>query len=441
MNQAGLSLEQAPPIAVPLRFFLSAPLFALIAVALLAWHGPGLFSSRWNLPLLAATHLLTLGFLGMAMLGALMQMLPVIAGTAIRHPSRVATLTHGLVSLGVLMLAAGFALHHALLLKLALLFLGTGLAFFIAVVLANLRRALPSNVTARTMRLAIVGLLITATLGLILGSNHVSGWWIVRREIFTNLHLTWGMLGWVSMLVIGVAYQVVPMFQLTPAYPDRIKRWLAPALFGLLLTWSLIMLQDGGLTPTARFAAGLLPAAALTLFAVTTLRLQLQRRRKLPDVTLNFWRFGMASILIAALLWLASHFTPLDAASRINLLLGILMVTGFAMSVVNGMLYKIVPFLVWFHLQSLKLGWRNVPNMHQILSEKRMRPQMRLHFAAVALLLATALGIQPLAYLAALAFGASNLWLWLNLLHAYRIYRRLARNKPVTTEGAGQAGQ
>ena len=35
-----------------------------------------------------------------------------------------------------------------------------------------------------------------------------------------------------------------------------------------------------------------------------------------------------------------------------GMLLGVLMIVGFAMSVINGMLYKIVPFLVWFHLQS-----------------------------------------------------------------------------------------
>ena len=99
------------------------------------------------------------------------------------------------------------------------------------------------------------------------------------------------------------------------------------------------------------------------------------------------------------------------------------------MSVVNGMLYKIVPFLIWFHLQSFKLGWRNMPNMRQILPEQCTRPQMWLHFAAVPLLLAAAAGMPRITYLAALVFGISNLWLWFNLLSAYRIFPRSALGK------------
>jgi len=39
------------------------------------------------------------------------------------------------------------------------------------------------------------------------------------------------------------------------------------------------------------------------------------------------------------------------------LLAGLLFLIGFAVSVVTGMLYKIVPFLAWFHLQA-RLGYK-----------------------------------------------------------------------------------
>ena len=38
--QSGLSFDQAPPISVPFRFFLTAPLFLLAAAVLFAWQGP-----------------------------------------------------------------------------------------------------------------------------------------------------------------------------------------------------------------------------------------------------------------------------------------------------------------------------------------------------------------------------------------------------------------
>ncbi len=107
-----------------------------------------------------------------------------------------------------------------------------------------------------------------------------------------------------------------------------------------------------------------------------------------------------------------------------GLLLGVLMIAGFAMSIINGMLYKIVPFLVWFHLQGRR-GTRGgaVPNVREIMPEASTRPQMWLHFAALAALLGAIVFPGIFAYPAALLFGASNLWLWLNIVAAGRIYR------------------
>ena len=52
-----LSFENAPPFSAPLRFFLTAPLFAVLAGLLLVIEGPVVFASRWTPGALAATHL------------------------------------------------------------------------------------------------------------------------------------------------------------------------------------------------------------------------------------------------------------------------------------------------------------------------------------------------------------------------------------------------
>lgn len=63
MNTAHLSLDQAPGISTPLRFFLTAPLFAIVAAVLLLFTGPEILQDRWLPETLALTHLLTLGLL------------------------------------------------------------------------------------------------------------------------------------------------------------------------------------------------------------------------------------------------------------------------------------------------------------------------------------------------------------------------------------------
>ena len=89
-----LSFENAPPFAAPLRFFLTAPLFAALAGLLVMIEGPALFASRWTSGTLAATHLLTVGFMLQVMLGALIQILPVVAGADLPRPLALARAVH-----------------------------------------------------------------------------------------------------------------------------------------------------------------------------------------------------------------------------------------------------------------------------------------------------------------------------------------------------------
>lgn len=160
----------------------------------------------------------------------------------------------------------------------------------------------------------------------------------------------------------------------------------------------------------------------------------------MPDVTMSFWRGGMLCLLLAITLWLAGQIFQWGGDVKYGLLLGLLMIVGFAMSLVNGMLYKITPFLVWFHLQSKrKPGEPIAPNVRLILPEIRARRQMWLHFTAFTALMAAVLQPSIFFYPAAMLFGASSLWLWLNLASTWRTYHQvnaLIRESRQTTNAA-----
>jgi hypothetical protein len=74
--------------------------------------------------------------------------------------------------------------------------------------------------------------------------------------------------------------------------------------------------------------------------------------------------------------------------------------------------------------------------MKQMIPERAMRGQMRLHFAALALLLAAVLW-PALAPPAGLAFSASCLWLEWNLVGAARVYARFRER--IRAAAAGRA--
>lgn len=136
------------------------------------------------------------------------------------------------------------------------------------------------------------------------------------------------------------------------------------------------------------------------------------------------WTTGMLCVLLAALAFAAATVQPaIERAGFYDIALGVLMIFGFATSVVNGMLYKVVPFLLWLHMQEQARTPAGVPHLHRILQRSWQRLQSRIHLAALALLLSSTVWPEGLARIAGIAAALSFALLWWNLLSALRVYR------------------
>lgn len=418
IDTRGLSLDQAPPFHIPARFFLTAPLFVLLAGLLLLWEGPSLLASRW-LPLaLAMTHLIVIGYLGLLMCGALLQMLPVVLGAPVPAVRWVGNLTHPLLSLGALFLAGG--LGYGLPWSLAWGAVASALGFicFLLPVTLALWHARGEPGTRRALRAAALALLVTLLLGLVLSTfllgllplGNFTGW--------VNAHVIWGLLGWVGLLVIGVAVQVIPLFFVTPPYPALARAWLAPLLLILIVLASLAEVRGWDLTAT--LALGTV-GAGFVLFALLTLWLLVRRGRRRLDPTLLHWGTAMLSVVAAFLAWM------LNAPPT---LVGILLLVGVGLGLPAGMLFKILPFLAWFHLQHRQLASGRfdlrIPHMGSLLAVNWARTQFGLHLLAL-LLGMVALAVPALARPAGLVLFLSGLVLEGLLVGVVLRYRRASR--------------
>ena len=431
---SGLSLDQAPPLSVPLRFFLTAPLFGIAAALLMLISGPEIFVNRWSPLMVALTHLITLGFISMVMIGAMQQLLPVLVGSPVKRPVLISSVLHGSITIGVLLLAAGLLLDQQPLLTAAFLALGVCFTLFLVVTLNCLFSAESKSDSVTAMRLSVISLAIAMSVGICVGLGLTVDAAIFTGVAWTDIHLGWALFGWAGLLFVGVGFQVVPMFQLTPRYPEAIMNRLARVIFGLLLLYSFSFL----IWPVLASWLMIIVVFCFVLFAVVTLSLQSQRRRRIPDVTLDYWKLGMASILAAALLWLIRFVLPDDQAlsSALELVIGIVVLVGVLISLIIGMIYKIVPFLLWFHLQSRLDEYVKLPTMKQILPDHPARRQLRLHIAALLFLTATAIWPSGWTlYPAALLFAVSCLMLWLNIFSALKQYR----SSCIMLDGLGNA--
>ena len=104
MDFNGLSVDQAPPISAPVRFFLTAPLFGILAGLLIFFSDSATLMNRYSIDSIVITHAMTIGFLSFIMLGAMTQMLPVLAGAKMPNVGFVTKYSHALLVIGNILL-------------------------------------------------------------------------------------------------------------------------------------------------------------------------------------------------------------------------------------------------------------------------------------------------------------------------------------------------
>lgn len=431
--QALLAFEQGPPVAVPARFFLTAPLYLVLAGVLLAFEGQAVFASRWTPAALALTHLLTLGFMLQIMLGALIQILPVVAGAHLPQPRLLAAVVHPALNLGVLSLALGFLQGASTWMYAAAVFLVIALGIFIAASGWALWRVPSTSPSIRGLKIALLALLITVLSGVYMLLALAGGWPLVLDRV-ANLHAGWGLGGWTAILLAAVAYVVVPMFQLTPGYPARLAWWFPRLVFLALLLWSVGALMGGEWLVTV---ARVLLVLTTGGFVIATLLLQKKRRRARVDVTFRYWQFALYAVLAALTMALAEGVWPaLGEFKAWPLLLGLLVVLGGYVAFITGMLYKIVPFLLWFDLQNRSAIGQPPPAMNRLLAEVEAEYQLYLFYLAGGGLLAAWIWPAAMVIPAGVLIVLTGAGLFLNLVRACWRYRGFRLQAVVNGERA-----
>ena len=413
-----LAIQQAPPPMLPRMFLLTASVWGVIAGGMVMLDGELLWVSRWAAATLAWVHVLTLGVLGNAMLGSLLQFLPVAAGVAVRGGRQGAWLLYALLNLGALLLVYGFRSAEQ-----GLLLSGSVLLLTAFVLLASL--TLPGVLAAqgqRFLRLGLGSALLAGCLTALLGAILVLGLLgKIRLPVmaWTDVHAAWGLLGWVLALLAAVSRIVAPMFQGAMAASSRAQAVWQGSLYGLLLALPVLLVVGVSIDtiPALRLAA----AALLGLFALAGLYLQLRSShlRKVPLT--GFWMVGLVALLLAAVLFAA---TP-EAMQWVGVLV---LQVGLPM-LVMGMMLEITAFLAWIGLQRQIGRGVQVPGVQLLLPQRIKWGVWALHVVAAGLLMmglawrATALPLAGAAYV--LAYTVSLAALCLPSWQAWRFVRGL----------------
>jgi len=404
MNLAGLDFERIPKFSIPMRFFFAAPLFAFISALIIAFAGESMWLTRWHPATLTVTHAIVIGIISMIMCGAILQLLPVLAGKSLPQVSLISTLTLVSISMGTLslmtaFLASMFGLNSDLFFSLAGGAFTLGFGGFIGTILWLIRQRNNVSVSINAMRLGFIAVLIVGIIASLLLADYLFvGQFNITKKL-TDSHASWGLIGWVSLVIIGVSFQVLPMFHVAPAFPVWCTRYLPVFLFSVLLLHTLLtfVITQLTLTNTVILQVALsicvsLLKLGLIAYAITAMHCLFKRKRKIKDTSVRCWFIALSCLLFCCTVSLVmSVITIADPAAgdllfRLGwspLTLASVFIYGWVLSVIMAMIIKIIPFLAYLHLQR-QCGFHMqafalLPNMHTLLSKQRMQVLMYSH--------------------------------------------------------------
>ncbi|MEW8585429.1 MAG: hypothetical protein AB2531_06670, partial [Candidatus Thiodiazotropha sp.] len=382
MKTTGLSLEQAPPIVIPFKFFLTASLFVFAVGLVLVVGADKVFLSRWSPLALAITHLVTLGFLAQVMTGAMIQLLPVLAGSPIPAVVTTSRIIHLMLLGGTLLLALGFFHTDQLLIETGATLSGGAIMLFLAAVMVSLIRSGRRHDNAISFGLGWLAIIPTVAIGIymVLGLGGLVAVGDMPRLV--AVHLSWGLLGWVGTVLFSTVFQLLPIFYITDEISPGSRDFYVALIMLLLMLYSLAYFWN-----IESLEISLPIILALFLFLSFKLFQSIRsRRRKIVDVTLLFLWSGLASLLLAALAWIHGDN---------DLLVAVFLLGGVCMTMPIGIIYKVIPFLCWFHLQSLQVKQGRIssrlPSMKHYISDKDAKRHYLLHITAILLMAAAAM--------------------------------------------------
>ena len=371
---SGLAFASAPRPSLPMRFLIAALAWGAVAGLWLAWQGEIALLSRWTPATLVLVHVFALGLLGNAMLGSLVQFLPVAAGSPLPG-TRVVPWLHAAFNAGLaLLLATLAASSHALALPAGGL-LGGSLAIFALLALAAVIRGKGARVVREGIGLALLALIATAALGLLLLAAR-TGWRGPAAAGMVDVHAAFGVIGWVLGLLAAVGGVTLPMLQGTRALPvPALRTWQVASV----LTLGIAVATLADVLPGSAWRLAAWPPAAFAL-AVCVLQARAPHRRN--PVLRRFWQAGCACLFAASLLALRPD-VPLVP-------LGVLVLGVGLPLLVVGMALEITAFLTWIALRQRVPRGVRVPGVGSLFEEADRRRAFVLHAVAGAWLVAAA---------------------------------------------------
>lgn len=387
----------APPFSMVSKYFIAAVAFFVVLTGLSALVAADIHGHHFQPKLLALTHIATLGWISMIIFGAMYQLVPVVLEVKL-FSAKLGEIQFWLYVVGILGLVYGFwnfnvGVHFTASASLVTL----AIFIFIVNIFFTMANVTKWNLTGLYLLTALVYLKITALAGLLLSVN-LGFPFISRIHLdYLKIHAHLGFIGWVVMVIMGVGLKLIPMFGLSHGFsttPAKVAYVLVNiGLLGTTVEW--LMTGPGWLL---QCYIGLL-GIGIFAFLFQLVEIFRHRMKKTLDIGMKHSAVAFGYFLLSSATGVFLAFADIgDEGLQQALVLtyGAVAIFGFFSMLIVGQMYKIVPFLVWFHTFSDRAGKEPVPMLKDMFSERLGTIQFWLINVGILFTLAGLLTTQPL---------------------------------------------
>ena len=341
---------------------------------------------------LVVVHMVCIGWLSMAMCGALFQFVPVLVAKPLFAESWVLPalmlLTTGLAALLAGFLALGGRLPGWLwLLPLAATLLVAGFLLVAVDLGLTVWRAHPPIGPVHFVLAGLVSLCVTAALGSAFAWSLAGQAGEGLDKVLASavpLHAIAGLGGWLTLTAMGVSYRLLSMFMLSPDIEaGRIRATLVSgsAMIGVAVAGGLLAIATDAGIDIVLAAAAALGLATLALYGRDVAALYWDRKRRQLELNTKMATYGFASLAGAALLGLMLAVTG-SFATHVGAF-AFLVAFGWLSGLVLAKLYKIVAFLTWLETYGPAMGRASTPRVQDLVAEPRAAKWFAVYFVSV----------------------------------------------------------
>lgn len=367
-SKGGIATPNAPSIGVPLRFVLTGMTALITGVLWLVMRPDILATYHYNQYVVAITHWFTLGFICSIVMGAMYQLVPVALETRL-YSEKLAKwqfIFHLVGFVGMVwkfwiwdMKAVG---HYGSV-------MAVGAMLFVYNVARTLWRVPKWNVVAGGVASALAWFALTILAGLYVVAAKCWEFSPFDPVAQMHAHAHLGGIGFFLMIIVSVSYKLLPMFALSDLQNERRAWWsvglLNGGLAGLFFT---ILLRSPW-----KLGFALVVIAGLAVYAWEIIAILRARKRRMLDWGLRYFLTALGvlaplSALAVILCWPGLPATVLT--TQLENVYGFLGLIGVVALTITGFLYKIVPFLVWYHAYGPEVGRSKVPSLGDLYSAR-----------------------------------------------------------------------